>query len=777
MKSIGRIPTVMLTMAVIITMCFAGNQLTADASTAGQIKAATVSFSLSESGHNVTVHWKTVKGASGYQIANDATPGKRMKIQWTGRNGNNKYTSVRKTAGRTYRYKMRCFVVQNGVRVYSKWSSNKSLLFTAGNKPATPKITKASSTKTSVTLTWSKAKKADGYRVYKYNGKNYVKIKTLKARTYTVKKLKAGTTYKFKVRAYNNEKGKTYYSDMSKVKIIKTKAVSVKASVSDVTVDSGSTATFKVTVTAGTKPYIYQWYKGGTAIAGATSDTYTTRKLSTSDSGTKYTCRVTNSAGYIEATGTLTVNKAMMPLSVSVADQSAVTGSAATFSAATSNGSGSYTYQWYKKSMGNTDFVKIEGATSSAYSPQTGTTGKVTMQNNGVEYKCVVTDSSSNTASATGKLTVTGATEVGNWNIGAANGTTDYDGSNGTSDVIATLYSDGELAVTGTGNTVVFHVVKDAPWCEGTYKAQVKSSTIVSTVKPTNMLYWYNGCSNLTTVPTIPSSVEKIGYTFLNCMSLTNAPDLTGCTNLTDMDSTFIGCTSLTDMSGYVIPASVTNMNGTFYNCLQLTNAPVIPSGVDNMDGTFGGCTHLMKAPDITKCTSLNSMVGTFDGCTSLPADMSSYIIPAGVENMTATFSGCTQLTKAPVMPSGVNNMGSTFRNCTHLIKAPEIPSGVLNMDFTFQDCTGLVTGPSVIPAGVTSMRYTFKNCTALTDTMQINASLNQNYEDCFINASTNAGTNLTVYGSTAANNEITVREIVENTKSTTSNISYGGLR
>ena len=42
------------------------------------------------------------------------------------------------------------------------------------------------------------------------------------------------------------------------------------------------------------------------------------------------------------------------------------------------------------------------------------------------------------------------------WNIGAASASVNYTGSNGTSSVVATLYSDGELDITGTGNTVVF---------------------------------------------------------------------------------------------------------------------------------------------------------------------------------------------------------------------------------------------------------------------------------------------------------------------------------
>ena len=619
------------------------------------------------------------------------------------------------------------------------------------NKPGTPMITKATATQTSVQLTWSKAKKARGYIVYMYSGGKYVKIKTLKAHTYTVKDLKAYATYEFNVKAYNKEKittgknkGKyrTYYGDFSKVKKIMTAAIPVpSATVSDAAIRNGSTATFECkAATGGTLPYTYQWYKNDTSILGATSSIYTTEKLYSSDSGTKYTCRVTNPAGYVTAEGKLTIRNAIIPLTVSLADQSAATGSEVTFNAAVSGIGGIYNYQWYKKSIENTDFIKIEGATSSAYSPQTGTTGKVTMHNNGVEYKCVVTDSSSNTASATGKLTVTGATKVESWNVGAENDNTAYERESAKDNVVATLYSDGELTLTGSGNTVVF---TKAPWCEGTNKTKVHSSTIDSKIKPTSMQYWYNECYNLTTAPAIPSSVKEMAYTFCNCSALTNAPDLTECTSLTNMNSTFLGCTSLADMSSYIIPEGVTNMNGTFYSCTVLTKAPAIPEKVENIASTFGGCRALTEAPDISKCKNLNNMEGTFYNCSSLPADMSSYIIPEGVTNMNGTFNNCTVLTKAPAIPENVYDISNTFKGCTSLAKAPKIPKSVKLMQSTFSGCSSLTDAPE-IPSDVSDMRQTFYNCSALTGRIRINANPSE-FDSCFEGASTNAGTLLTV--------------------------------
>lgn len=73
------------------------------------------------------------------------------------------------------------------------------------------KLTAASSTK-AVKLSWNKVKIAGAYQVQqKVSGKWKTKA-SVKVTTYTVKSLKAGTTYSFRVRAYKKISGVTYYS-------------------------------------------------------------------------------------------------------------------------------------------------------------------------------------------------------------------------------------------------------------------------------------------------------------------------------------------------------------------------------------------------------------------------------------------------------------------------------------------------------------------------------------------------------------------------------------
>ena len=83
------------------------------------------------------------------------------------------------------------------------------------------KLTLSNITKTNFTssanavkMSWNKVSGATGYRVYKYNTstKKWQTVANTKNTSYTFSKLKSGTTYKFTVRAYRTEGGKTYLS-------------------------------------------------------------------------------------------------------------------------------------------------------------------------------------------------------------------------------------------------------------------------------------------------------------------------------------------------------------------------------------------------------------------------------------------------------------------------------------------------------------------------------------------------------------------------------------
>ena len=82
----------------------------------------------------------------------------------------------------------------------------------------TPSITKPSTFKvssrktTSLGLTWGKVGDIDGYQLQKKSGDSYKTLTNTTSNSYTVKNLKSGTSYSFRVRSYVNVDGIKYYS-------------------------------------------------------------------------------------------------------------------------------------------------------------------------------------------------------------------------------------------------------------------------------------------------------------------------------------------------------------------------------------------------------------------------------------------------------------------------------------------------------------------------------------------------------------------------------------
>jgi len=90
--------------------------------------------------------------------------------------------------------------------------------------------------------------------------------------------------------------------------VVSAAAPSITTQPANQTVIAGQTATFSVTA-AGTTPFTYQWQTGTTALAGATSDSYTTAATTISASGSQYSVVVSNAIGTATSNAaTLTVN-------------------------------------------------------------------------------------------------------------------------------------------------------------------------------------------------------------------------------------------------------------------------------------------------------------------------------------------------------------------------------------------------------------------------------------------------------------------------------------
>ncbi|MFP3155166.1 CAP domain-containing protein [Lachnospiraceae bacterium ZAX-1] len=101
---------------------------------------------------------------------------------------------------------------------------NASVIVGTSTKPETPKIALKAGSK-SATATWNKVTGANGYELYRATSKKgtYTKVKAGNITKYTNKKLKAKTTYYYKVRAYKNVDGKKVHGAYSAEKKIKVK--------------------------------------------------------------------------------------------------------------------------------------------------------------------------------------------------------------------------------------------------------------------------------------------------------------------------------------------------------------------------------------------------------------------------------------------------------------------------------------------------------------------------------------------------------------------------
>jgi hypothetical protein len=133
----------------------------------------------------------------------------------------------------------------------------------------------------------------------------------------------------------------------------------ITSSPSDSTITVGQTATFNVSAT-GTAPLAYQWLRGGTAIGGATSASYSLTNAQLTDSGSVFSVQVSNSAATVTSgTAKLTVSAAPVTITAQPVGPTQFVGETATFSV-TATGT-SPTYQW-RKNGGN-----IAGATAATY--------------------------------------------------------------------------------------------------------------------------------------------------------------------------------------------------------------------------------------------------------------------------------------------------------------------------------------------------------------------------------------------------------------------------
>lgn len=165
----------------------------------------------------ITLTWKSIKGADGYQIYRAAGNSKTYK-KIAAVKGKTSYADKKKTIGTKYTYKVRAYK-GNTYTAFSKKVTRMA-------RPFTPALTLKAGKK-QVRLSWKSVKGADGYQIYRTTSKKgkYIKIADVSAgkKSFTNKGLKGGKKYYYKMRVYDKTGGKKVFSLYSKIKTVKAK--------------------------------------------------------------------------------------------------------------------------------------------------------------------------------------------------------------------------------------------------------------------------------------------------------------------------------------------------------------------------------------------------------------------------------------------------------------------------------------------------------------------------------------------------------------------------
>lgn len=126
-------------------------------------------------------------------------------------------------AGTEYSFRIRPFVIENGKKLYGKYSDMISISTLAPK--AVTGFTAGARNAEYISLKWDKAEGVDGYIVEYLSGNKFVKLADKTSGlsvSHKVASLKAGTLYKFRIKSYVNVNGKRVYSEYRDVLNVRT---------------------------------------------------------------------------------------------------------------------------------------------------------------------------------------------------------------------------------------------------------------------------------------------------------------------------------------------------------------------------------------------------------------------------------------------------------------------------------------------------------------------------------------------------------------------------
>lgn len=144
------------------------------------------------------------------------------------------------------------------------------------------------------------------------------------------------------------------------------------------TADAGQSAFFSVAAT-GSPVLAYQWKKDGVAIPGATSADLVTAATTATDDGAVFSVTVSNQAGSVEASATLTVRHAPA-ITVQPSGTTVSEGTVPVFTV-TAGGTAPLSYQWQKNGADIPGAASATYAAPAAYAPDDSASYRVRVTN------------------------------------------------------------------------------------------------------------------------------------------------------------------------------------------------------------------------------------------------------------------------------------------------------------------------------------------------------------------------------------------------------------
>ncbi len=174
---------------------------------------------------NMTVKWTKNLDATGYEISYATKSDFSNERTYLVTNSNTTSKTIgKRTEGKKYYVRIRCYKTVNNENYYSEWSAAKTVVIS----PNAIKLNSITSTAAGkFTAKWSQNENATGYQIQyatksNFSGAKTVTVSNNKTLSKTVTNLSSGTKYYIRVRCYKTVSAQNYYSPWSTAKSIVT---------------------------------------------------------------------------------------------------------------------------------------------------------------------------------------------------------------------------------------------------------------------------------------------------------------------------------------------------------------------------------------------------------------------------------------------------------------------------------------------------------------------------------------------------------------------------